>query len=65
LICCADWTIDLGADGGDKGGKIVVVGTPETVAKHPTSHTDSYLKQVMEQHPPEALSYASIIAISA
>jgi excinuclease ABC subunit A len=39
VIRCADWIIDLGPDGGDKGGEIVVVGTPETVAEHPTSHT--------------------------
>ena len=32
VIRCADWIIDLGPDGGDKGGEIVVVGTPETVA---------------------------------
>jgi excinuclease ABC subunit A len=47
VICCADWIIDLGPDGGDKGGEIVVVGTPETVAEHPTSHTGRYLKQVL------------------
>ena len=35
VISCADWIIDLGPDGGDKGGEIVVVGTPETVAEHP------------------------------
>jgi hypothetical protein len=29
------------------------VGTPETVAEHPTSHTRRYLKQVLDQHPPE------------
>ena len=39
MIRCADWIIDLGPDGGDKGEEIVVVGTPETVAEHPTSHT--------------------------
>ena len=38
VIRCADWAIDLGPDGGDKEGQIVVVGTPETVAEHPTSH---------------------------
>ena len=56
VIRCADWIIDLGPDGGDKGGEIVVVGTPETVAEHPTSHTGRYLKQVLEQHPPEVLA---------
>ena len=35
VIRCADWIIDLGPDEGDKGGEIVVVGTPETVADHP------------------------------
>jgi excinuclease ABC subunit A len=55
VIRCADWIIDLGPDGGDKGGEIVVVGTPETVAEHPTSHTGRYLKEVLEQHPPEAV----------
>ena len=45
VIRCADWIIDLSPDGGDKGGEIVVVGTPETVAEHPTSHTGRYLKQ--------------------
>jgi len=56
VIRCADWIIDLGPDGGDKGGEIVVVGTPETVAEHPTSHTGRYLKQMLEQHPPEVLA---------
>ena len=48
--------IDLGPDGGDKGGEIVVTGTPEEVAEHPTSHTGRYLKQVLEQHPPKVVS---------
>ena len=56
VIRCADWIIDLGPDGGDKGGEIVVVGTPETVAEHPTSPTGRYLKQVLKQHPPEAVA---------
>jgi excinuclease ABC subunit A len=56
VIRCADWIIDLGPDGGDKGGEIVVVGTPETVAEHPTSHTGRYLGQVLEQHPPEPVT---------
>jgi len=56
VIRCADWIIDLGPDGGDKGGEIVVVGTPETVAEHPTSHTGRYLKQVLKQHPPKVVA---------
>jgi len=55
VIRCADWIIDLGPEGGDKGGEIVVCGTPEEVAEHPTSHTALYLKQVLVQHPPEAV----------
>jgi excinuclease ABC subunit A len=54
VIRCSDWIIDLGPEGGDKGGQIVVSGTPEEVADHPTSHTGRYLKQVLEQHPPQA-----------
>ncbi len=56
VIRCADWIVDLGPDGGDKGGEIVVVGTPETVAEHPTSHTGRYLKEVLKQHPPEVVA---------
>jgi excinuclease ABC subunit A len=56
VIRCADWIIDLGPEGGDKGGEIVVCGTPEEVAQHPGSHTGRYLGQVLAQHPPEALA---------
>jgi excinuclease ABC subunit A len=55
VIRCGDWVIDLGPEGGDKGGEIVVAGTPEEVAEHPTSHTGRYLKQVLAQHPPAAV----------
>jgi len=58
VIRCSDWIIDLGPEGGDKGGEIVVTGTPETVAAHPSSHTGRYLKQVLEQHPPQAVAAA-------
>jgi len=53
VIRCSDWIIDLGPEGGDKGGEILVTGTPEEVAQHPTSHTGRYLARVLEQHPPE------------
>jgi excinuclease ABC subunit A len=52
VIRCSDWAIDLGPDGGNKGGELVVVGTPEQVAKNPVSHTGKYLKQVLKQHAP-------------
>jgi len=45
LIKCADWIIDLGPDGGDRGGEVVAFGTPEEVAKSGFSHTGRYLKR--------------------
>ena len=59
VIRCSDWIIDLGQEGGNKGGQIVVTGTPEDVAQHETSHTGRYLKQVLEQHPPESIEAAA------
>lgn len=47
VIKTADWIIDLGPEGGDKGGTIVVVGTPETVAQHPLSYTGMFLRKVL------------------
>ena len=41
---CADWLIDLGPDGGDRGGQLVAAGTPEQVADCPESLTGQYLK---------------------
>ena len=43
VIKTADWIVDLGPEGGDGGGRVVVEGTPETVAKHPDSHTGRFL----------------------
>jgi excinuclease ABC subunit A len=43
VIKNADWIIDLGPEGGDEGGKVVVTGSPETVAAHSGSHTGRYL----------------------
>jgi excinuclease ABC subunit A len=58
VIRCSDWIIDLGPEGGDKGGQIVATGTPEEVAAHPTSHTGRYLRKVLEQHPVPQLAAA-------
>ncbi|MDX8380891.1 MAG: excinuclease ABC subunit UvrA [Ghiorsea sp.] len=44
VIKTADWIVDMGPEGGDKGGKVVIAGTPETVAKHKTSWTGKYLQ---------------------
>ncbi len=47
VIKTADWIVDLGLEGGDGGGQIVVTGTPEDVARHPSSHTGRYLAKVL------------------
>lgn len=51
VIRCADWIIDLGPEGGDKGGEIIAVGTPETIAANEKSYTGKYLKQVLSKYP--------------
>ena len=49
VIKCADWLIDLGPEGGDGGGTVVVTGTPETVAACEQSYTGQYLKKMLER----------------
>ncbi|MEK7644053.1 MAG: excinuclease ABC subunit UvrA [Patescibacteria group bacterium] len=49
VIKCADWIIDLGPEGGDKGGLVVAVGTPEEVSKKSGSFTGEYLKRVFKK----------------
>jgi excinuclease ABC subunit A len=44
VIKNADWIVDLGPEGGEGGGRLVVAGTPEQVAAHAASHTGRYLK---------------------
>ena len=48
LIKTADYIIDLGPEGGDKGGQIVSVGTPEQVVRNEQSHTGRFLKKYLE-----------------
>ncbi|CAH0335256.1 UvrABC system protein A [Flavobacterium sp. CECT 9288] len=48
LIKCADWLIDLGPEGGENGGKLLAVGTPEQVVKNKESITGTYLKAVLK-----------------
>ena len=49
VIKTADWIVDLGPEGGDAGGEVVAVGTPEEIAANPASYTGRYLKQVMDR----------------
>jgi excinuclease ABC subunit A len=51
VIRCSDWVIDLGPEGGDRGGEIIAQGTPEEVAQVAKSYTGHYLKNVLIQHP--------------
>ena len=47
VIKSADYLIDLGPEGGDRGGEVVVAGTPEEVAQHPTSYTAEVLRPLL------------------
>jgi excinuclease ABC subunit A len=49
VIKVADWIIDLGPEGGVRGGEIVATGTPEQVAANPASFTGHYLKPLLER----------------
>jgi excinuclease ABC subunit A len=51
VIKTADHIIDMGPEGGDGGGDIVVTGTPEQVAAHPASHTGRFLAEVLDRLP--------------
>lgn len=49
LIKTSDYIIDLGLEGGDKGGEIIAVGTPEQIVKNEKSHTGQFLKKYIEK----------------
>ena len=49
VIKCADWIIDMGPEGGDQGGSLVVSGTLNEVAEHPTSHTGKWLRRSLQR----------------
>ncbi len=48
VVKCADWVVDLGPEGGDAGGQVVVAGTPETVAACEASHTGRFLDPLLK-----------------
>jgi len=58
VIKTADWVIDLGPEGGIRGGEIVVTGSPQEVAKHKTSYTGQYLKHTLEQYARQTVKQA-------
>jgi len=47
VIKTADWVIDLGPEGGDRGGEIIAAGTPEEVAKVTRSYTGQFLRKML------------------
>ncbi len=54
IIKFADWVIDLGPEGGDKGGQVLVTGTPEKIATCTESYTGHFLKEILKrEQPPE------------
>ena len=48
VLKTADWMVDLGPEGGDKGGELIAAGTPEEIAVNPASYTGRYLRPVLE-----------------
>jgi len=51
VVKSSDWVIDLGPDAGERGGRVVVQGTPEQVARSRRSHTARYLRPLLERRP--------------
>ena len=49
IVKSADYIIDIGPEGGDRGGKIIARGTPESVAGNPKSYTGFYLKRTLKK----------------
>ena len=60
VIKTADYLIDLGPEGGERGGMIIATGTPEEVAEIPGSYTGKYLKPILERDRERALNQISV-----
>jgi excinuclease ABC subunit A len=58
VVKTADWIVDLGPEGGDRGGEVVASGPPEEIAAHATSHTGRFLAEVLGTLPLEAVGAA-------
>ena len=50
VVKTADWIIDLGPEGGDRGGQVVVTGTPEAVARNAKSYTGRWLSRILPRN---------------
>jgi len=51
VVKTADWIIDMGPEGGDGGGEVVAMGTPEQIARDKRGHTGAYLREVLARKP--------------
>ncbi len=49
VIKTADWVVDLGPEGGHRGGQVIATGTPEDVAANPASHTGRFLAPLLQK----------------
>jgi excinuclease ABC subunit A len=65
LVACADWVIDMGPEGGERGGQVVVAGPPEAIASYPGSHTGHHLAPVLARHLPAKVSAGTAVKKSA
>jgi excinuclease ABC subunit A len=54
VVKTADWVLDFGPEGGDGGGEIIAVGTPEDIAANEASWTGRYLREVLARHAARA-----------
>ena len=54
VVKCADWVIDLGPEGGARGGRVIAEGSPEAVAREPESHTGRFLAELLGREQAKA-----------
>ena len=65
VIKTADWVIDLGPEGGDGGGEIVAVGTPEAIVRVARSHTGRFLKDLLDRRPAKTVLIPAKVRMAA
>jgi excinuclease ABC subunit A len=58
VVKTADWVIDLGPEGGSRGGSVLAVGPPEQVAQIEASYTGQYLRELLDAPDPQAITVA-------